>query len=51
MEIGSSWAHPKESVDITHAYSDFRAFAESEGREKPLWFNNAKLANVILRGE
>ena len=51
MEIGSAWAHPKESIDITHAYGDFRAFAESEGRDKPLWFNNAKLANVILRGE
>ncbi|MEZ7187507.1 LruC domain-containing protein [Pseudoalteromonas sp. DY56-GL22] len=51
IEVGTSWAHPKEGVDITHAYSDFKAFAESKGQEKPMWFNNAKPANVISRGE
>ncbi|MCP4588059.1 LruC domain-containing protein [Pseudoalteromonas sp.] len=51
IEVGAEWAHPKEKVDITLAYSEFKIFAESSGRESTLWFNSAKLANVILRGE
>lgn len=51
MEIGTAWAHPKEGIDITRAYSGFRSFAESSGRENPFWFNNAQLTNVISRGE
>jgi LruC domain-containing protein len=47
IEVGSSWAHPKESVDITQAYSEFQSFAESDGRESPMWFNNATTSKVI----
>jgi LruC domain-containing protein len=45
--IGENWYHPKENIDITKAYSEFKSFAESSGDKNPTWFNNPVIKNAI----
>lgn len=38
--INSQWDHPMERVDMSAAYPDFAAFAESAGAHNATWFEN-----------
>ena len=51
MEVGMQWLHPLEGVDITDAYGSFAEFAQSSGKQKPTWFNDYSISNVVVRGE
>ena len=51
MEVGMQWLHPLEGVDITDAYGSFADFAQSSGKQKPTWFNDYSISNVVVRGE
>ena len=51
MEIGMQWLHPFEGVDITDAYTSFAEFAQSSGKQKPKWFNDYNISNVVVKGE
>ncbi|GAA59814.1 hypothetical protein P20652_1678 [Pseudoalteromonas sp. BSi20652] len=51
MEVGMQWLHPIEGVDITDAYSSFAEFAQSSGKQKPQWFNNYSISNVVVKGD
>jgi len=42
IEVPMLWAHPKERIDITKAYPDFRSFVESSGDDNPSWYTRAK---------
>ena len=37
--IGSAWSHPRENIDITDAYPQFKRFAESTGNQNTTWFD------------
>lgn len=51
MEVGTQWQHPRETVDITNAYTKFAVFAESSGAQNTQWFNDYVSEKVIKRGE
>jgi len=51
MEVGMQWLHPLEGIDITDAYGSFAEFAQSSGKQKPTWFNDYSISNVVVKGE
>jgi LruC domain-containing protein len=50
MEIGATWQHPIESIDITNAYLKFASFATSSGQSNITWYNESETNKVITTG-
>ena len=47
---GSSeaWKHPREMIDILHAYPKFQEFVETNGNKETTWFSQANAVNSKL---
>ncbi|MGL1956931.1 MAG: LruC domain-containing protein [Colwellia sp.] len=42
------WKHPREMVDILHAYPNFQLFVESNGNKETRWFSQSNAVNSKL---
>lgn len=49
IEVGTSWKHPNEYIDIQNAYPDFTNFVTSGGTSNTDWYleSNANMNNVF----
>ena len=48
LEIGTRWDYPIEYHDISHAYTSFQQFAESNGQQSSYWYDPAATNSELI---